>query len=108
MDLAPDVSQQALDRRVDVLVRLEVAVVALRDLRKPCFGLFELVGRQDPGGGEPPRMLDRRLAVVRQELCVLGAEERPHLLVQGALDPSRPRRRHVAAIMPGSRRVRGR
>ena len=45
-----------------------------------------------PGGGEASRVLGRRLAVVRQELGVVDAQEAPHVGVESALDPACPRR----------------
>ena len=45
VDLAPDVAEETLDRRVDVLVRLEVAVGILRDLGEARLGLVELLVR---------------------------------------------------------------
>ena len=91
MDLAPDVAEQALDRRVDVLVGVEVAGGILRDLGEARLDLVELLSREEPGGGQAPRVLGRRLAVVRQELGVVGAQELPDLGVESALDPARPR-----------------
>ena len=92
VDLAPDVAEEPLDRGVDVLVRLEVAVRVLRDLGEPRLGLVELLVGEQPGGGEPTCVLGGRLAVVRQELGVVDAQEAPHVGVESGLDPPLPGR----------------
>ena len=92
MDLATDVSEKTFDRRVHVLVRVEIAVWILRDLGEPRLRLVELLGRQQPGRRKPSRVLGRRLTVIRKELGVLDAKEPPHVRVEAALDPSRPSR----------------
>ena len=44
MDLAPDLAEQALDRRVDVLVlRAPTGLALLGDLRQSALDLVELV-----------------------------------------------------------------
>ena len=100
VNLASDVAEKALDRRVDVLVRIDVAVRILCDLGQTCLRVVELLGRQQPCASQPARVLGGRLAVVRQELGIVDAQESPDLGVQRATDSPRPRR-HVRAIMPG-------
>ena len=90
MDLAANVSQKSLDRRVDVFVRVEVRLGILRDLGKTRFRLVELLVRQQAGCSEPSSVLGRRLAVVRQKLSVVDAEEAPHIGVERTLDPASP------------------
>ena len=90
VDLAPDLAELPLDRGVDVLVRLEVAVRVLRDLGEARLGLVELLVGQQTGGREPSCVLGGRLAVVRQELGVVGAQEPPHVGIESALDPPCP------------------
>ena len=103
VDLAPDVAEQPLDRRVHVLVGVEVPVRILCDLGQAGLDVVELLVRQEARRGETPRVLERRLAVVRQELGVVDAQEAPHVGVESALDPACPRRH--PAIMPCSRRA---
>jgi hypothetical protein len=45
---------------------------------------------EEPGVVEPPRVDQRRLAVVREELRIVGAEELHHLGRERRLDPCRP------------------
>ena len=90
MDLAADVPEETLDRGVDVLVRLEIAVGVLGNLGESRLGLVELLFGQQPGGGQAARVLGRRLAVVRQELRVVDAQEAPYVGVEGGLDPALP------------------
>ena len=111
VNLSPDLAQQALDRRVDVLVRVEVALGLLGDLGEPALDLLELVLRQDLRGGEAPGVLGRRLAVVREELGVVDAQEPPDIRVESALDPAGPGRHPadyalVAARSPGGVELR--
>ncbi len=89
VNLPADVAEQPLDRGVDVLVvRLDPA--AGRDLGEPRLGVGELAVVEDAGGVEPPGVDGRRLAVVRQQLRVVGTEERGHGRVERAPDPARP------------------
>ena len=90
VDLAADVPEETLDRGVDVLVRLEVAVGVLGDLGEARLDLVELLFGQEPGGGETTRVLGGRLAVVRQELRVVDAQEAPYVGVERGLDPALP------------------
>src|SRR5262245_61402901 len=92
MDLAADVPEQALDRRVHILVGLEVRLGVLRDLRKTRLDLVELLVRQEPRRRKSASVLRGRLAVVRQELRVVDAQEAPHVGVEGTLDPPCPGR----------------
>ena len=78
----------ARPRRVEVLLR------GLSDLRQPTLDLVELLGAQ-AAGSEPARVLGRGLAVVREELGVVGAEELPHLGVELLPDPPLPGRHAV-------------
>ena len=68
------------------------AVGILRDLGEARLGLVELLVGQQARRGKAARVLGSRLAVVRQELGVVDAQEAPHVGVERALDPSRPRR----------------
>jgi hypothetical protein len=77
MDLAPEVTQLSLDRAVHVLVLGEIPGGILRDLGEPCLCLGELEIREQARGMEPLRVLDARLAVVREQLRVVGVEEGP-------------------------------
>ncbi len=104
VDLAADVAEQPLDRGVHVLVRLEVAVRILRDLGEAGLRLVELLLGQQPGRGESSRVLGRRLAVVRQQLGVVDAQEAPHVGVERALDPPCPGR-HAAILARCARSV---
>ena len=90
MDLTADVPQETLDRGMDVLVRLEVALGVLGYLGESRLGLVEFLIVQKPGGGETTRVLGGRLAVVRQELRVVHAQEAPYVRVERGLDPALP------------------
>ena len=92
MDLAAEVAELALDRAVHVLVLGEIAGRVLRDLGEPRLRLGELVVREQPGAVQPLGVLEARLAVVREELGVVGVEERPDRRVERAADPARPER----------------
>ena len=91
VDLAAERPEQALDRGVDVLVGLlDDAVGGDRAQRQP--HVVELLGREDARGREPLGMERRRLAVVRQELRVVGAEELPDGWMRARRRLSRPTR----------------
>ena len=72
VDLAADLSEPALDRGVDVLV-FRRGLAAGSDLREPRLREPELRLGQETGGVQAPCMDERRLAVVGQELAVVGA-----------------------------------
>ena len=93
-------SRAALDRRVDVLVGIEVGRGILGDLCETSLDFVELFRRQKLNGGQSSRVQGGRFAVVGQKLRVIHAEKRPHLFVERSLDSPRPGR-HVRAIMPG-------
>ena len=95
MDLAAEVAEPALDRAVHVLVLVEIARRIVCDLGQPRLRLGELFVREQSGPVQPLRVLDARLAVVREQLRVVGVEERPHGGVEGATDPARPERHPV-------------
>ena len=104
MDLAPDIAELALDRRVHVLVGLEVAGGILGDLGQTAFGLCELVIGQQTRGMQPLRVLHCRLAVVREELGVVDAQKLPDRRLQGPLDPARPQTHaRTLPLTPGQR-----
>ena len=92
MDLPPDLAEQPLDRAVDVLVLGTRCGRAGGDLGEPRLGVGELGVVQQARGVQPPRVHGRRLAVVRQELRVVGAEERAHGRVERAADAPAPER----------------
>ena len=87
---ATDVAEQPLDGRVHVFVGLEIRVRVLCDLRKARLGLVELLLAQEPRRRKTPRVLRRRLAVVRQQLSIVDTQE-ADIRVEAALDPPRPR-----------------
>ena len=89
VDLPADLSEQALDRGVDVLV-LGLDPAARGDLREPRLRLGQLAVVEQPGGVQAAGVHRRRLAVVRQQLGVVGAEERGHGRVERAPDPAGP------------------
>ena len=100
VELAPDLAELALDRAVDVLV----ALVDAGDRIEPAQRLGELVVVEDPGRVQPPRVEPRRLEVVRQELEVVAAQERPHRGRELRLDPCGPERHHVHPSVSSIRR----
>ena len=92
VDLAPDRPEQPLDRRVDVLVLAEERGAFVRDRRQPRLDLGQLRVGEDAGDVQTLRVQRRRRAVVRQQLGVLGAQERVDLRVErdaGACGPER-------------------
>src|SRR3954469_22646117 len=94
MDLASDRAELPLDRRVHVLV----ARVDLFDPLEQRNDFRELLGREDPGRREATRVQCRRLAVVGEELGIVGAEELPHLGGELRADAPGPERQTVAAF----------
>jgi hypothetical protein len=88
MDLEADVAELPLDRAVHVLVRR----LQLLDRRELCGNFRELVVVEDPGGVQAVRVHECRLEVVRQQLGVVGAQERPDLGRERRLDAARPER----------------
>ena len=95
MDLAADLAEEALDRRMHVLVGVEIHLRGLSDLRQPTLEFVELRGAQQAGVGQAASVLGRGLAVVGEELRVVGAEELPHLGVELLPDPPLPGRHAV-------------
>ena len=91
MDLPADVAEQTLDRRMDVLV-LRLDPAARRDLDEARLGLGQLVVVEQPRGVQAACVHGRCLAVVRQQLGVVGAQERGHGRVERTPDPARPER----------------
>ena len=90
MDLPTDLAQLALDRGMDVLGVGERVAGVLRERCQPLLDLGELVGREDPRLREPLCVQRRRLAVVREQLRVVRAQELPHFRSEGALDAPGP------------------
>ena len=89
MDLPADLAEQPFDRRMDVLV-IGLDPTPRSDLRESTLRLRELGIVQDPGRMQPARVDRRRLAVVRQQLCVVGTQERRHGRIELAPDPPCP------------------
>ena len=106
VDLLTERPEEPLDRRMDVLVGLEDRGRVERDLGEAPLHLGELVRVQEPGAVQPAGVLRGRLAVVRQELGVVRAQEIPHGGVQRATDAARPERH--GPILRIRRRRRGR
>ena len=92
MDLPPDLAEQPLDRAVDVLVLGTQGARVGGNLDQPRLGVGELSVVQQSRRVQPPRMDGGRLAVVGQELRVVGAEERAHGRVERAADAPAPER----------------
>ena len=90
MDLPAELPEQALDRAVDVLVRVEVRRRVDGDLGQSRLHVGELGVGQQAGRVEPLRVLDARLAVVGQELRVVGVQEGPDRRVERPVDTPRP------------------
>jgi hypothetical protein len=90
VDLAPDGPQQALERRVDVLVARDERGALLADGGQPRLDLPELLVGEEPSVAEALRVDEGRLAVVREELGVVGAEELRHLGRQRRLNACGP------------------
>ena len=88
VDLPSDRPELALDRRVDVLVVREVPGRVAPDGRQPLLCVGELLVAEQPGSMEPLGVLEGRLAVVREQLGVVAAEELPHGRVERSLRPS--------------------
>ena len=86
VDLAPDIAELALDRAVHVLVgRLD-----LLDRRQLRGRVGELVVVEDAGRVQALRVQERRLEVVREQLGVVGVQERPDRGIELGPDASRP------------------
>jgi hypothetical protein len=77
VDLPTDGAEQPLDGGMDVLV--VVGEILGTDPGERRFDLGELLLGQDPGLLKPSGVQKRPLAVVGEELGVVGPEERPHL-----------------------------
>ena len=89
VDLPADLAEQALDRGVDVLV-LRLDPAAGRNLGQPRLDLRELGVVEQPGPVQPPRVHRRRLAVVREQLAVVGSQEGRDGGIERAPDPAAP------------------
>ena len=89
VDLPADIAEQALDRRVHVFVAgLDPA--AGGDLGEPAHRLLELTVVEQAGGVQPAGVDRRRLAVVREQLRVVGPQKRRHGGIELAPDPPGP------------------
>ena len=89
MDLAAERAEQALDRGMDVLVR--VTDLALRrDLVEPRLHVAQLRLGEQARRVQAAGVLGRGGAVVREQLAVVGAQEGPHLLRERLLHACRP------------------
>ena len=88
MDLASDVAELALDRRMHVLV----GGIDRVDRRQLVGHLGELGIVEDPGFVQAARVQERRLQVIGQQLGVVGAQESPHLRCEARRDASGPER----------------
>src|SRR5439155_22660213 len=73
VNLATDIAEQPLDRRVDVLVRFRDVVNG--DQSEPFVHLIELFGREQSSITEAFRVQCRRVEVVREQLRVVRAQE---------------------------------
>ncbi len=92
VDLPADRAEQPLDGGVHVLVLAEVGGALLGDRREPRLDVGQLAVVEDADRVQPLRMHGGRCAVVRQQLVVLGAEERVHVGIErdaGAGGPER-------------------
>jgi hypothetical protein len=90
VDLPADLAEQALDRRVDVLVGL--LEIVERDRRKPLFGVRELGVGEEARRVQPVRVEQRSLEVVGQQLVVVRAQEAPDFGRERGPDAARPER----------------
>ena len=97
MDLAADLAELPLDRRVHVLV----GGVDLFDRRQPLGHLCELGVGEDAGGLEALRVQKRPLEVVGEQLGVVRMQEVPDLGAELRVDPAGPQR-HI--VQPSSAR----
>ncbi len=92
VDLPADVAEQALDRRVDVLVgRLELVD---GDPGEALLDLGELAGREDARRLETRCVDQRSLQVIREQLVVGSAQELPDLGGEGRSYPAGPKGHH--------------
>ena len=91
VDLAADLAELPLDRAVDVLVAGVDGSLA-RDPGERLFRRDELGIAQQSGRMQPPRVDERRAAVVRQELRVVAPQEVSNLRRERRRHPPRPER----------------
>ena len=98
MDLAADLAEQPFDRRMDVLV-IGLDPTPGGDLRESTLRLRELGIVQDPGRMQPARVDRSRLAVVRQQLRVVGAQKRRHGGIELAPDPPGPQAHRTSFVL---------
>jgi hypothetical protein len=97
VDLAAELAELPLDRGVDVFVlRLDRALLRNPDERGA--RRFELVAGQEPGRVEPLGMERGGLAVVREQLGVVGVQERLDLRREARGGARRPERHTVARL----------
>ena len=96
VDLGAERPEQALDRRVNVLVLLCYHVNTIT--REQALRLRGLGVGEDPRRRQAPRMERGRPAVVGKELRVLGPEELPDLGGQAAPDAAGPERHTSASL----------
>ena len=101
VDLAADVAELALDRRVHVLV----ALVDLLDRRELLRHLGELCVVEDPGRVQALRVQERALQVVGEQLRVVGVEEVPDLGRELAADAAGPQLHSVHPSFSSMRRA---
>jgi hypothetical protein len=100
VDLPPHGPEQALERGVDVLVPGQEPRPLLPDVPEPRLHLLQLGGVEQPRLPEPARVHQRRLAVVREQLGVVGPQELGDLRRKRALDTRRPQRHTAAPLRP--------
>ena len=98
VDLPADLAEQALDRRVHVLV-VGLDPAAGGDLGEPTLRFRELSVVEEAGSVQPARVDRGRLAVVREQLRVVGAQERRHGRIELAPDPPGPQA-HGTSFVP--------
>ncbi len=91
VDLAADLAERPLERRMDVLVGSVVDALS-GDPLECRLHLGELGVAQEPRLPEASRVRRGRLAVIREQLSVFGAQEVPHLQRELRSDPSGPER----------------
>ena len=90
VDLAADGPEETLERRVDVLVAGDEGGALLADGGQTGLDLAQLRVGEEPGLVQAMGVHERRLAVVREELGVVRAEELLHLRRERRLDACGP------------------
>ena len=97
VDLPADRAEQSLDGGVDVLVLAEVGGALLGDRGEPGLDVGQLAVVEDADRVQPLRMHGGRRTVVRQQLVVLGAEERIHVGIERDAGAGGPQRHAVTS-----------